>query len=352
MKSADLKGLNPHEKLKLLGKKGLYRHAINIDDGGFANSFNDLVSAHYEIGHGTKDCSLVLSVNAHLWGAVFSILLYGTEKQKSKYLPKLLSGDWIGAHAITEPQGGTEISNMKSFAQKVGDSYILTLDKKYITNLAFADVLVCYVRYEQTILPFIIEINDSILESIKNCVALGFEQSGTAQVTIANVKLSKYQILGGDEDVLGSAIIQRVMEYERAFIFSGLLGVQEACLDGVMSFCKKRKSGATRLFDFDMIKHKLAQVRSRLYASKLLISDCAERLDNDKSITIESSMTKWLCAEYFVANMQALIHLQGAYGLDVENENSAMMLLSAVATKILSGTSEKQIAIIANLMDM
>ncbi|WP_250295168.1 acyl-CoA dehydrogenase family protein [Wolbachia endosymbiont of Oedothorax gibbosus] len=153
--SKELTSLSPHhtdKKLRLAGMYGLFRHAIDQSHGGNGDSFFDLIAHHKDLGKSTLDSSLLLSINGHLWGALFPIYYFGTTQQKSQYLKPLMDGKLIGGHAITEAQAGSNVSLMKMRADSIDDGFRLNGSKRYITNVPINDILLVYAKTGDTVM--------------------------------------------------------------------------------------------------------------------------------------------------------------------------------------------------------
>src|SRR5262249_16574329 len=121
-------------RLRRLGEEDLFRHAVPKEAGGHGDGFAGLVATHEALGLSTRDPGLILAVNAHLFGALFPLLRFGNEAQRAAYLPLLLGGQWLGGHAITEPDAGSDTAAMRCTATADSDGFLLGGHKRYITN--------------------------------------------------------------------------------------------------------------------------------------------------------------------------------------------------------------------------
>lgn len=148
------------QRLQYCAQENLLKHAISTQLGGHGDGFQDLVKAHLILGKLCLDTGLILSINAHLWGSVFPLILYGSEQQKQSWLPALLSAELIGGHAITEPQTGSDINAIETRAISTEAGFVLNGHKRFITNTPIADVLLIYAKLEGKLSAFLVKQTD------------------------------------------------------------------------------------------------------------------------------------------------------------------------------------------------
>lgn len=334
------------EKLTILGNNDFFRHGLNSD-------FSNLVKQHYALGRTLQNADLLLSINAHLWGGIHTIKNFGSEQQVTAYLEPMLKGQIIAGHAITERESGSDIANMSSSGTCEADLIVFSAEKRYITNAPIADVIIVYVNLDKNIVPIIVHKDDPGVTFNSSHTTYGFAKTPIGEVIISDCKLPKTRLLGYPEKkILGTNVIQFALELERAFIFSGLLGIMDVQLSETIKFTKSRQIKNNKLFDLSTINHKLAEISLRNNIIRLLIEDCAQKIDAGKRITLESSYAKWFSAEAFLDTSTDIIQIMGALGLDQENSTYIDNVHNALASKILSGTTEIQKNIVGNLLDV
>jgi alkylation response protein AidB-like acyl-CoA dehydrogenase len=328
-------------------RHGLLKHAVPAQYGGCGDRFADLAGAHEALGKACKDTGLLLSINAHIWGAIFPILNYGTDRQKEIYLQNLISGRWVGGHAITEIQAGSDLNALTMTAVHTPEGFSLNGRKRFITNTPIADLLVVYARLDNKLSAFIVHSED------ENARFLDFPQvSGCQSATMGDVMLENCLIphsrqLGKTGN--GNMMIQQALELERAFIFAGFCGVMDWQLDNVIRFSRERKINGAHLGKNQAVSHKIADMKLRLDTVRLWVNECARLKDNNKRITLASAQTKLFASEAFLQSSLDAVQILGSSSLVIGNA-MAGLVSDALASRLFSGTSEIQKNIIAALL--
>lgn len=331
--------------LNKYGSQGFFRHAIPKEFGGLGNSFQELCSAHFELGYKSQNTGLVLSSNAHIWGAIFPILMYGSLEQKQSLLPDLIAGNKISGHAITEPNTGSNISSISSQAVTVSSGYKLDVHKRYITNAPIADFIIVYAKLESSITAFIVDRDENNFNA--NNKVSGFASAPIGEIIITNSVIDKEKILGNKG--IGLRMIQKVLEMERAFIFAGLVGVMQYQLEQIIAYVNAKQLDSYPMRSYKNISNKIAEVSLSIESIKLWIKRCASAKDNNESISLLSSYTKLFASEEFKRISVLCIEILGALGLEMTQPFSDFVL-DSIASTILSGTSDIQKNIINGLI--
>lgn len=326
---------------------GIFCHALPEQYGGFGDNFSTLVEQHRKLGQNSLDTGLLLAINAHLWGSVFPIFLYGTEQQKQAFLPKLLTGEWLAGHAITEPDCGSDVQAMKCTAKLTEQGFVLNGEKRYITNAPLADCLVVYAKLDGKISAFLVSKDDAgctfhELGSLAACLG-----SATGGVTLENCQIDGHRLLG--KVGAGAQMIQKALEYERAFIFAGLSGIMDWQLHEVVRYSRERKSGGVHLGKHQAISHRIAEMKLRLDTVNLWLNECARLCDNGQRLTLASAQTKLYAAEAFLQSSLDAVQIFGASGLATNNK-MAELVQDGLAGRLFSGSSEVQKNLIAALL--
>ncbi len=335
-------------KLRLVASYGIFKHAIAQNYGGTGDHFKDLVATHKNLGKLSLDTSLVLSTNAHLWGAIFPIYYFGTNEQKNNYLKALVEGILIGGHAITEVQAGSNISLMEANAYTSEEFFIINGSKKYITNCSIMDIVVVYVKTEEGINAIIVEKQDEGVSFSKSHIVTGFPNTPIGEIIFSNCKVPKNRLLGVRG--AGQMIIQKALELERAFIFAGILGIMQWQLEEVIKYSKRRRINEySSIYDMQAISHKIAEISMKFSTIELWLNKCAELKDKNLRITVESAYTKLFSSEAFLQSSIEIAHIFGALGLEV-NQPFSQFVLDGLASTIFSGSSEIQKNIISSLL--
>ena len=338
-------------RFRYCAEQELLKHAVPTDKGGLGNGFSDLVTAHTKLGEQCMDSGLLLSINAHLWGAVFPLLNYGTAQQQTQYLSALISGQQIAGHAITEPQAGSDTNALELEAVQQEDKLILNGHKRFITNSPIAHFLIVYARFydkkkDNKLSAFIIHADDPGASFLDSPKVSGCHTATMGDVILKNCTIPLERQLG--KTGAGNIMIQQAMELERAFIFAGLCGVMQQQLKTVINYSRERKSNGNHLGKNQAISHKIADMKLRLDTTRLWVNECARLKDQNKRITLASAETKLFAAEAFLQSSLDAVHILGASGL-IEGNPISQLVNDALASRLFSGSSEIQKNIIAAL---
>lgn len=356
-KTADFSKLLPYDgpldeaqilsRFRTIAEQGVFRHAFPEDFGGFGDQFSALCQSHRRLGSISRDPGLLLMVNAHLWGSIFPIFLYGSATQKRQFLPKLISGHWLGGHAITEPTCGSDVQAMTTRAEQVGEDFFLTGEKRYITSVPLADWLVVYAKLDGKITAFLVSRQDKGCTFSNNGSLNACRGSVTGSVMLADCKIGADRLLG--KAGAGTQMIQKALEYERAFVFAGIAGIMQWQLDEVVRYSRERRSGASHLGRHQAISHRIADMKLRLDTIALWLGECARLCDAGQRLTLASAQTKLYAAEAFLQSSLDAVQIMGAAGLESGNAMTELVH-DALAGRLFSGSSEVQKNLIAALL--
>lgn len=335
------------QRFEACAEAGVLRLAVDAAYGGLGNGFADLVDAHFRLGRATRDPGLVLALNAHVWGAVFPLITFGTADQHARWLPGLLDGSVIAGHAISEPHAGSDVQAMTTTASRSDDGFLLNGTKRFITNTPLANLMVVYARVDEPrgVSAFIIDAGDAGATFADAPSVNACRTATMGDVVLEHCHLSADRRLGSDG--AGAIMIQSALERERAFIFAGITGVMRWQLDHVVEHARRRSLGVGRLADAPVIAHKLADMKLRLDTATLWVKRCAELCDAGQRLTLASAQTKLFASEAFLQSCLDAVQILGAHGLD---ETMTQLVDDAMAGRLFSGSSEIQKNIIGAMM--
>lgn len=339
--------LKKRARFQTIAEQGMLRHALPEIYGGLNDNFLALCKTHRQLGLTSRDTGLLLAINAHLWGAVFPILLYGNDAQKEYYLPPLLAGQWLGGHAITEPQCGSDVQAMTSYAEVISTGYVLNGEKRYITNVPLADWLVVYTKLEGRISAFLVSRQDKGCRFTEEGALDACLGSATGSVFLENCLLDESRLLG--KAGAGAQMLQKALEYERAFVFAGIAGIMEWQLQEVVLYSRNRTAKGVHLGSHQAISHRIADMKLRLDTINLWLNECARLCDTGQRLTLASAQTKLYAAEAFLQSSLDAVQIMGASGLEIGNEMT-VLVRDALAGRLFSGSSEIQKNLIAALL--
>jgi alkylation response protein AidB-like acyl-CoA dehydrogenase len=334
-------------RLRRLGADGLFRHALPKQQGGHGDGFADLVAAHETLGLATHDPGLILAANAHIWGALFPLLRFGNEAQQQEFLPFVVAGEWLGGHAITEPEAGSETAAMRCRAVADGDGFLLDGRKRYITNTPIADLLVVYARLDDAISAFLVRRDDPGASFAAGPTLQGCATATMGDVILEECRLPANRLLG--RLGAGGVLLQLSLELERAFVFAGIGGVMQWQLAEAVAFANRRQVKARPLAAQQSVAHRIAEMKLRLETVRLWVRRCAERCDAKQRITIESAATKWYASEVFLQSSLDAVHIFGAHGLE---GGLVALVQDAMASRLFSGSTEIQKNIVAAMIGL
>lgn len=270
----------PNPLWKKLGQLGLLGITVEEKYGGSGLGYLEHAIAMEEISRASA--SVGLSYGAHSNLCVNQIRLNGTEEQKLQYLPKLCTGDHIGALAMSETQAGSDVMGMQLRAEKHGSDYILNGTKMWITNGPDANILVVYGRTNpqgasRGISAFIIEKDMPGFTTAQKLDKLGMRGSNTCELVFENCRVPASNLLGKENQ--GAKVLMRGLNYERVVLAAGPVGIMQACMDIVLPYVHERKQFGKSIGEFEMMQAKLADMYTALMTSRSYLYAVAAACD-------------------------------------------------------------------------
>lgn len=339
----DRNNMFPAKLWKKLGALGLLGITVSEDYGGAGMGYLAHIVAMEEISRASA--SVGLSYSAHSNLCVNQIRRHGTTAQKAKYLPKLISGDYIGALAMSEPDAGSDVVSMKLHAQKRGDHYILNGSKMWITNGGDADVLVVYAKTDpqagqKGITAFLVEKGTSGFSHGAHLDKLGMRGSNTFPLYFDQCEIAEENVLGGAGK--GIQVLMSGLDYERAVLSGGPLGIMAACMDLTLPYMHERKQFGQPIGDFQLMQGKLADMYATWQATRAYIyavGAACDRHEHSRSLRKDAASAILYAAEKATWMAGETIQALGGYGYT--NDCAAGRLWrDAKLYEIGAGTSE------------
>jgi len=343
----DEKQYFPVELFKKIGELGMMGVLVPEEYGGSGLTYDEYVTIISEI---SQVCgSIGLSVAAHNSLCTGHILKFGNQEQKKKYLPKLASGEYLGAWALTEPGTGSDAMRMSTIAKKEGNHYVINGAKNFITHGASGDVIVVVARTGELgdsrgISAFIIDASNPGVSSGKKENKLGMRASETAEVIFNNCKVSEDSLLGN----IGEGFIQsmKILDGGRISIAALSLGIAKGAYNAALKYSKERSQFGKTISNFQAISFKLAEMATEISAAELLIYKSAYLINNKKAVTTESAIAKYFSSELAVKIASDSVQIFGGYGFVKDFPVEKYYRDSKLCT-IGEGTSEIQKLVIS-----
>ena len=337
----------PMETVGKMAKIGLMGIPVPTQYGGAGGSNLMYSIAVEELSRVCATTGVIVSAHTSL--CVAPIKEHGTEEQKQKYLPKLCSGEWIGAFGLTEPNAGSDASAQQTTAVADGDNWIINGSKIFITNAIYAHVYIVMAMTDKSqgtrgISAFIVEKGTPGFSFGKKELKLGIRGSATSELIFENCVIPKENLLGKIGGGFGVAM--KTLDGGRIGIAAQALGIAQGAMDETVKYVKERKQFGKALGKFQNTQFQLADLETKVQASRLLVRSAAFKKDSGVPYSTDAAMCKLFAAETAMEVTTKAVQFHGGYGYTREYPVERMMR-DAKITEIYEGTSEVQRMVIA-----
>lgn len=340
----DARGVFPWDKWKLIKECGILQLPFDECWGGLGQDLRTTMYVLEGLGYGCRDGGLNFSVSTHLVSAGIPIQKFGSTDLKARYLPTICAGDAIGAHAITEPEGGSDALAMRTRARRDGDHYVLDGNKTFVSNGAVADVFVVYARTDPDAGPlgltaFLVERGTPGFEIGNPIAKMGLRTSPLTELFFHECPIPAANVIGRQGG--GFIVLNHVMKWEVLCSFVINLGEMEHRLERCIEYAKTRNQFGSPIGSFQAIAHKIADMKIGVEVTRKCLFDAADAVAENRKATLDLAIAKLVASEHNFASAAAAVQIFGGngymaeYGLEKDLRN-------AVAGTIYSGTSEIQ----------
>lgn len=337
----------PMETVEKMRKIGLMGIPVPVEYGGQGGTNQMYTMAVEELSRVCATTGVIVSAHTSLCMA--PIMENGTEEQKKKYLPKLASGEWIGAFGLTEPNAGTDAAMQQTMAEDKGDKWILNGSKIFITNAGYADVYIIIAMTDKSlgtkgISAFIVEKGMKGFSIGKKEKKMGIRGSATCELIFENCEVPKENLLG--KMGKGFNIAMKTLDGGRIGIASQALGIAQGAMDETVKYVKERKQFGRTIGQFQNTQFQLANLETKINAARFLVRSAAYKKDSGLPYSKDAAMAKLYAAETAMEVTTKAIQFHGGYGYTREYPVERMFR-DAKITEIYEGTSEVQRMVIA-----
>lgn len=337
----------PAETVEKMARLGIMGIPVPKEYGGAGGDNVLYTMAVEELSRVCATTGVVVSAHTSLCCA--PIMEHGTEEQKRKYLPKLASGEWIGAFGLTEPNAGTDASAQQTTAVREGDHYVLNGNKIFITNASAANVFIIMAMTDKSqgtrgISAFIVERDFPGFSVGKKEKKLGIRGSATCELIMENCIVPAENLLG--KEGKGFSIAMKTLDGGRIGIASQALGIAQGAMDETVKYTKERKQFGKPIAKFQNTQFQMADLETCIQAARLLVRRAAWKKDRKEPYSADAAMAKLFAAETAMDMTTKAVQFHGGYGYTREYPVERMMR-DAKITEIYEGTSEVQRMVIA-----
>jgi len=350
----DTQGQLPRENWKKCARFGLLGLAIPEEYGGSEADVLTTVLVMEGLGYGCHDNGLIFAMNAQMWSVQHPILAFGSETQKRKYLPGLCQGELIGAHAMSEPESGSDAYSLRARATRLADGYVLNGTKMFVTNAPVADMVLIFATVDPAkkiggVTAFLVEKGTPGFTVSRNIDKMGLRTAPMGEVIMQDCFVPAESRLGPEG--AGPAIFNSSMEWERSCILGSHVGAMERQLENSIRYARERHQFGQPIGKFQAVANRIADMKVRLETARLMLYKVAWLKQTGQSAVMEAALAKLYLSESFVQSSLDAIRTYGGYGYMTEFEVERD-LRDAVGGTLYSGTSDIQRVIIARWLGL
>jgi glutaryl-CoA dehydrogenase (non-decarboxylating) len=317
----DEKHYFPYEEvIKPMGELGLFGTVIPEQYGGSEMGWLAAMIVTEEIARASS--SLRVQINMQTLGCAYTIFKYGSDELKEKYIPKLVSAEYMGGFAITEPDAGSDVMALKSRAEDKGDHWLLNGSKTWISNADIADVMVYYAYTDRDagskgLSAFMVELKNFNDIRTTDLEKMGSRSSPTGEIYLTDTRVPKENLIGKPGD--GAKIVFGSLNQTRLSAAAGGVGVAQACLEEAIKYCTERKQFGKPIGEYQMNQDLIAQMSAEIEAARLVVYKAAWAKDQGRlNNGLDVAQAKYLAGEVATKSANYAMRILGAYGYSTE----------------------------------
>jgi alkylation response protein AidB-like acyl-CoA dehydrogenase len=334
------------------GEFGIQGLPFPAEYGGSGMDILTTVLALESLGYACPDNGLLFALAAQMWSVQMPIFRYGTEEQKQRYLPRLCSGEWVGAHGMSEPDSGSDAFSLRTRAERRGDGYVLNGTKTFVSEAPVADVFLVFGTLDASrgalgITGFIVERDRPGVSVGKHIVKMGLRTSPMAELVFEDCHIPLGNRLG--REGRGAQIFNDSMEWERGCILAGAVGGMARLLEDAIRYARERRQFGHPISDFQSVANRLVEMKVRLETARMFLYRAAWAKERGEDTMSASGLAKLVISEAWVASALDALRVRGGYGYAGEYEVERDVR-DAIGGLLFSGTSDIQRNLIARAL--
>lgn len=354
LREHDRAGTFPREDWERCGREGILGSHVPQEYGGQGLGAVSTVMTLEALGYGCRDNGLTLGLGGQIWSVQDPIVVYGTEDQKQRFLPKLSSGEWIGAHGVSEEQSGSDALSLATTAVKTEGGYRLTGRKTFIGMAPEANVALVLANSDPEagkwgVSAFLVERGTPGFSQSAPRAKTGTRTNPLGDLVLDDCLVPEENRLG--KEGIGLSLITQTIVWERAFIHAGHLGAMQCLLEKCVAYAKERRQFGRSIGSFQSVSNRVANMRLRLETSRLLMYKVASMKDQSMDAELESALANLHIAESLLECATDAVRIHGARG-HLEEYEIERDLRDAMGGVLYAGTSDIQRNLIAGLLGL
>jgi alkylation response protein AidB-like acyl-CoA dehydrogenase len=340
----DREGEFARELWRECGRFGIQGLPFPAAYGGAGLDVLTAVLALESLGYACPDNGLLFALAAQMWSVQMPILRWGTEEQKQRYLPRLCSGEWIGAHGMSEPDSGSDAFSLRTRAERRGDEYVLNGSKTFVSEAPVADVYVVFATLDPAqgalgLTGFIVERGQPGFGVGRRIEKMGLRTSPMAELVLEDCHLPVESRLG--REGRAAQIFNDSMEWERGCILAGAVGAMARMLEDAVRYAKERHQFGQPIAHFQSVANRLVDMEVRLETARLLLYRAAWAKEHGCDPGAAAALAKLVISEGWIGSALDAVRVRGGYGYTTEYQ-AERDLRDAVGGVLFSGTSDIQ----------